>query len=246
MDHLLRIISLGLAVLLSACTTMGTPDPVAREQLDFGEAETINICLYVDEGISEAEARKLIADAWRTEAPLYGIELNVVKVERWSRPAFQMDGILADLRDRPLEPPCDRVMAFVGRNLGDALWGFFAPEVLGAVNDETLTHGYTVARRATLNQLIEPPIAITRHEIYHLLGCGEHGNMPRCYKQIAMLKQWKRSNQTEIFPAWDLINNRVLDTRAAVNERLAEVADGAVAARRPLDPQGSLSGDRHH
>ena len=245
MSHLLRIIALAFAVVLSACTTMGAPDPVARNQHDFGETETINVCVYVDKGISEAEGRQLIEDAWRTEAPLYGIELNVVKVEQWKRPAFHMEGILADLRQRPLEAPCDRVMAFVGRHVGDALWGILGPEVLGAVNDETLTHGYTVARRASLNQVIAPPVAITRHEIYHLLGCGEHGNMPKCYKRIAMLKEWKRTNQSEIYPAYDLINGQVLDSRQAINARLEEVTQGAVAARRPIDAQRNAFADRN-
>jgi hypothetical protein len=67
--------------------------------------------------------------------------------------------------------------------------------------------------------------------------------MPKCYRRIAILKEWKRSNQSEIFPAYDLINGQVLDSRAVVNGRLAEVTQGAVAARQAFDPKDSATAD---
>lgn len=231
MDRLLRLIPLAFALALCACTTMGTPDTTARQMHDFGKPVTVDVCLYLDNGIAEEEGRKLIEEAWRDEAPLYGIDVRVAKVERWARPAFQMEGILADLRQKRLDAPCDRIMALVGRNVGDTLWSFFGPEVLGAVNDETLTHGYTVARRASLNQVLTPPVDIARHELYHLLGCGEHSNMPKCYDQLAMLKAWQRDHDSDFFPAWDLVNGRLLGSREAVNVRLSGVIERAVAAK---------------
>jgi hypothetical protein len=209
---------------------MGSPDMAARNQTDFGPWQTVNVCLYLDEGITPDAGRKLVEDAWRSEAPLYALDVKIVDVRSWKRPAFDMTGIIDSLRQEPLEAPCDRILALVGRNIGDALWGLLAPEVLGAVNDETLTHGYVVARRATLNQLFLSPTDTARHEIYHLLGCGEHFNMTHCYQKIARLKEWKRQHAADFFPAWDLINQRMVVSRNDVNARLADV-NGAVAQR---------------
>jgi hypothetical protein len=216
--------ALVLALLLAGCTTIGVHDSRARSAVDFGPPDAVALCLYLDDGIGEERARALIAEAWGAEAPLYGLEMRVASITRWKRPAFTMDGIINALRREPLEPGCDRVLALLGRHLGDVLWGLLPlPEVLGAVNDETLTHGYVVVQRATLNQLFSPPTGIIRHELYHLLGCDAHFAMPRCYGQIAMLKRWKQQQRSDFLPAWDLINQRLLATREAVNARLAAV-----------------------
>jgi hypothetical protein len=232
MDRLLRIVPLAVAlVLLSACTSIGTHNHSLRQHIQYGNTETVDVCLYVDDGISEMAARKLVYDAWHDEGHMYGIELNVVRVTRWSRPGFHMDAILAALRQERLEAPCDRILALVGRDFGDFLWSFVGPEVLGAVNDETLTHGYAVAQRRTVNQLLMSPVEVTRHEIYHMLGCDVHYNMPHCYEQIARLKEWRREDGGDFFPAWDLINKRLIGSREAVNARLSEVNVGMVAAK---------------
>jgi hypothetical protein len=221
---LARGTSLLLVAALAGCTSMGFHDQNLRAQIDFGPPDSVALCLYLDEGISEERARALIAEAWREEAPLYGLEVRVAGVTRWKRPAFTKDGIMNALRYEPLTPGCDRIFALLGRHLGDVLWGVLPlPEVLGAVNDETLTHGYAIAQRGSLNQLFMPPADIIRHELYHLLGCGEHFDMRRCYEQVAALKRWKRDNRSDFFPAWDLINNRLMPTREAVNARLAAV-----------------------
>jgi hypothetical protein len=229
MDRLLRIIPVVLALVLGACTSMGPHKQASRQQIDFGPPQTVGVCLYLDDGISEEAGRSLIQEAWRTEAPLYQLDVEIVKVKHWPRPAFQMEGILSALRHERLEPPCDRILALIGRNVGDVLWGVVGPEVLGAVNDETLTHGYSVARRGSLNQLLMSPVDVTRHEIYHLLGCGEHYDMARCYRQISDLKAYKQAQHSDFYPAWDLINRQLLATRDDVNARLTSVA-GAVAA----------------
>jgi hypothetical protein len=220
-----------VVALTCGCTSMGHHAPVARQNLDFGPPLTLNLCLYLDNGVSEEYGRTLIRKAWNHEGALYGIDLQVVQVRSWARPAFEMDGILHALRQQPLDAPCDRILALVGRNVGDFLWSLFGPEVLGAVNDETLTHGYAAARVASFNQLAAPPADVVRHEIYHLLGCGEHFDMTRCYERIAYLKQWKQANGGDFYPAWDLVNGRMLATREAVNARLEPLRTAAVAAR---------------
>jgi hypothetical protein len=212
-----------LVVVLSGCTAVGFHSATARAQHDFGVPDTVRLCLYLDEGISEDRARELIDAAWREEGRLYGLEVGVASVTRWPRPAFTVDGILAALQREPLGAACDRVFALIGRHAGDALWGLLFPEVLGAVNDETLTHGYAVVQRATVNQLLSAPEDVIRHELYHLLGCDAHFRMGRCYEQIARLKRWKEQGRSDFFPAWDLEGQELLVSREAVNDRLKSI-----------------------
>jgi hypothetical protein len=230
MDRLLRLIPVVLALVLGACTSMGPHKQAARQQIDFGPPQTVGVCLYLDDGITEQAGRSLVKEAWRSEAPLYQLDVEVVKVKRWPRPAFQMEGIMAALRQERLEAPCDRILALIGRNVGDVIWGVVGPEVLGAVNDETLTHGYSVARWGSVNQLVMSPVDVTRHEIYHLLGCGDHNDMARCYRQISDLKAYRQARGGDFFPAWDFINRQLLASREDVNARLTSAAD-AVAAK---------------
>jgi hypothetical protein len=56
--------------------------------------------------------------------------------------------------------------------------------------------------------------------------------MGRCYEQIARLKAYKRSQQTEFFPAWDLTHQRVLASRDAVNEALSASRVSTAATSR--------------
>jgi hypothetical protein len=215
------------------CTSIGLHSADARRQINFGSPDAVRLCLYLDAGISARSARVLIDEAWRDEAPLYGLQITVAETTRWLRPTFTMDGILDALTREPLRAGCDRVFALIGRHFGDVLWGMFLmPEVLGAVNDETLTHGYAIVRRATFNQLISSPRQVVRHELYHLLGCDQHFRMGRCYEQIARLKAYKRSHESEFFPAWDLVNRRVLASRDAVNEALTASRVSTAATSR--------------
>ena len=231
MGHSYRIMLASLGFVLCACTTMGEHHATVREHFDFGPQDTLSICLYVDRGISEDSGRALVESAWHDQAKLYAMDVKVVNVTQWSRPAFDMDGILADLRQKSLDAPCDRILALVGRNFGDFLWGLVGPEILGAVNSESLTHGYAVAKMASLGQVLNPPAEIVEHEIYHLLGCGAHSNMNSCYQRIADLKRWKRENGTDFFPAWDLVHNQMLASRLDVNARLAPF----VTAKRSIN-----------
>src|SRR5438128_6437011 len=213
-------------VFLAGCTSVGFHNSAARAQVDFGAADTVSLCLYLDEGVSEQYARELVEEAWRDDAPLFGLQVKVASVTPWRRPAFTMDGIIDALVREPLTPGCDRILALIGRHLGDVVWGLLLPEYLGAVNDETLTHGYVIARRVSLNQLFESPRSIVRHELYHLLGCDEHFNMEHCYERIASAKRTKQALGSDFFPAWDMTNKLVLVSREAVNARLRAVADG--------------------
>jgi hypothetical protein len=206
---------------LAACTSMGLHSLQARSGVDFGPPDSLSLCLLLDDGISEQRAREIIDEAWAEEGRLYGLAIRVASVSPWPRPAFTADGLMEALLRVPLPGHCDRVFALLGRHFGDFLWGLVGlPEVLGAVDDNTLTHGYAVVQRASLNQVFMSPTGIVRHEIYHLLGCAEHFNMAGCYEQIAALKRQRRQDGADFFPAWDAINERALLSRDAVNARL--------------------------
>ncbi len=219
-------------IAMSACTSMGSHNVQARSGIDFGPPESLSFCLLVDDGITEQTARDLIDAAWREEGALYGLTIKVASVRPWPRPAYTMQGIIVALLGQPLRPECDRVFALVGRHLGDVVWGLIGlPEVLGAVDDNTSTHGYAVIQRASLNQMFASPTSVVRHEIYHLLGCGEHFNMSGCYDTITAMKRRKRLGGDDFFPAWDGINERALLSRDAVNARLLEVTGAGKTSR---------------
>jgi hypothetical protein len=179
---------LAAALLLGACTTVGRPDSAERARHDYGERAQIRVCVLRDAGVSEARARQLLAAVDR-EMDAYAIDVSVPWTKPWRRPGFTVAAIMDELRRQPLPEPCDRLLALVSRHLGDALWGIFLPETLGAVETASHTRGYVVARSASLNQLISPPEQIAQHEFYHMLGCGHALSLRECYGQIAELKR---------------------------------------------------------
>jgi len=214
---------------LTACTSMGSDHVHVRQRVDFGPPDALSLCLLVDDGIADTMAEAIINTAWRDEAAVYGLRINVVSVRAWRRPAFTSEGIMKALLRQPLPAGCDRLFALVGRHAGDVLWGLFGlPEVLGAVANDASTHGFAVVGGVSLNQVFISPPHVVRHEIYHLLGCDEHFNMSRCYDTIATMKR-QRLAGADFFPAWDAVNRRLLVSRDAVNTRLQEVTSGGLS-----------------
>ena len=208
-----------LALVTSGCTSIGPHSPDALKQVDFGPRHTIRICALLDDGISLEEAQQLLDRSWRDERERYQLDFEIVRAAPWLRPAFTVTPILRELLREPLVPPCDRLFGFLGRHAGDFVWGFFGlPEVHGAVNGATMTHGYAVARIASLQQLIAPPRAVLNHELHHLLGCDTHFDIARCYEQIARLKRARE--QDDFFPAWDPLEQRIITSRDEVNQRI--------------------------
>jgi hypothetical protein len=134
----------------------------------------------------------------------------------------------------------------VGRNAGDFLWGDLAalalplPEVLGEVDDATLTSGFVAASAISLNQLLFSPYDVTRHELYHLVGCRQHFDMPACYAQIAALKRcqreliedgfFRRNGEQPFYPTWDKLSDTMLVSCSAVNEVLAAATQATTTA----------------
>lgn len=183
---------------LSGCTTTGMHLPDRRGQIDYGTRVPLRVCLLRDAEISEQRARALIAVVDQEFDP-YGIDVAIVWIRPWQRPGFTMSAIMRDLAPRPLEPPCDRLVAMVGRHLGDMLWGLALPEVLGAVETTTHTRGYVVSSLGSLNQILSSPSGTAVHEFYHLLGCTHALSKSACYEQIRTLKR-HYSSGIDFFP----------------------------------------------
>jgi hypothetical protein len=215
--------TLTLCFLLIGCTTVGIPNKAAIENINFGPPEKLRICIYKDVTISDKQADEIIA-ALQTEFSQFGIEIEVPWIKPWKRPAFSGDEILNNFVSCPLESPCDRLLALVGRNFGDFLWGLVMPEVHGAVEDVSMTKGFSVAEFGSLNQVVSMGSAarIAIHETYHLLGC-DHGLDPKpCYEKIAQIKKFARKSRLaghDFFPSVPL-NHGVLKTRYDVEKKL--------------------------
>lgn len=186
-----------VALCASGCffTTVGLDNAPARQNINFGPAETLRLCVMLDDGITQSEARSIIEDYWnKTEAPKYGLNVEITAYTPYPRRLG--DYFFWQIEDRlstiPIPPACDRMLYFVGRNWADVAWNLVelwgAPEVGGEVDNDTMTRGFVVGRIATINQLLLAPIFsagnVARHELYHMLGCPHSLTMNRCYRQI--------------------------------------------------------------
>jgi hypothetical protein len=204
-----------VAVLAAAgCSSIGLHDHAALAMIDAGPPVTLAVCALLDDGITADEAAALVDHAWREEGPRVGIRVRLARATPWKRPAFTADGLMRAIRRERLEPPCDRIVAFVGRHVGDLVWGLLLPEALGGAG---LVHGYVVARRASLGQLLASPAAVLRHELYHLLGCEHALSMAGCYVRIAALR---RDHRGEFFPVWSRTLSRAVASREEVTRLL--------------------------
>ena len=215
--------TLSLCFILFGCTTVGIPDKAAMENINFGPPEKLRLCIYKDVTISDKQAEEIIA-ALQTEFSQFGLEIEVPWVKPWKRPAFTGDEILNNFVSCPLESPCDRLLALVGRSFGDFLWGLIMPEVHGAVEDVSMTKGFTVAEIGSFNQVVSMSSAarIAIHETYHLLGCDHGVDAKTCYKKIKLVKKIARRNRLaghDFFPSVAL-DHRVLKTRYDVEKKL--------------------------
>ena len=240
---------------LSGClfTAIGLEDEDLRNSIDFRPPETVHLCVYLDAGITQNDARELLS-SWNSEAPKYRLTVEPVSFHLLERRDFFHNGIVRQIGSQPLAPTCDRKLYFVNRNVGDFLWGDLAaaalplPEILGEVDDATLTSGFVVATRMSVNQLFFSPYAVTRHELFHLLGCKQHYDMPACYGQIAALKkhEWQlramgffeKIGEQPFYPTWDELTEAMLVSRAEVNQKEAS-RDSAAAPSQDVAPASS-------
>ena len=202
-----------LVALLTGCTSLGAHDATALQRTDFGPPDTLRICVLLDdEDVSQTEAAQLM-QVVNKELSLYNLRVDVPWYQHWHRPGHGGMKIIENLAGRKLTPPCDRMMALVGRDLGDFLIGLLGFEALGSVDTVTHTRGYVFAELESINQIITPPSAAAVHETYHLLGCEHALTMSGCYERIAALKAaavLNRQNGNDFFPTYTLQGQLIL------------------------------------
>lgn len=208
------LLALIIALMTATCTTVGMHDDDKFKSINFGEPEEIRFCILTDEGITEEQARHLIAKV-NEEFSRYGLEVKIPWIRPWVRHDFFEQGIMEDVWSKSLEPPCDRLLALVGRTFGDFMFGLLGMEVLGAADTVTYTRAYVVAKTLTWIQIFIGPEKAIIHESYHLLGCVHKLKLFNCYTHIQDLKQAKRANRErgeDFFPGLSfqgvLINSR--------------------------------------
>jgi hypothetical protein len=209
------------AQFLSACaTTIGKWDQEKYAVTDFGSWRTVNVCMYRDIGVSTERERKLLRDTIE-EWKQYEIVLNVVDRGEMERRGFWHNELIDQIDSVPLTPSCDRIFWLVNRNAGDYLYAngpaFLTlgtltamPEVLGEVDDPTMTHGWAIAYGDSVNTLLMSPAAVIKHEFYHLVGsCPHKSTMDTCYERIAELKRTQA--RAGWYPSIGIKGQRFLD-----------------------------------
>lgn len=212
-----------LMIALQGCTSIGYD--LKDTQVDYGPNEIINLCILQDNTISDESVEQVVI-ALNKEFDQYGITIEVPVITRWDRPGFNALAIQYDVIDRPLEPPCDRLMAFVGRHLGDAVWGLtLMPEIFGSVETWTDSKGFVVVQIGSIQQAIISagnPSNPAVHEFYHMLGCPDAWTFGPCEEKIKFIKWAAHQNRIDgedFFPAINL-SGKVYWTREDVERKL--------------------------
>jgi hypothetical protein len=211
-----------LVILSTGCTTVPVGHGRRPDVAALGPPVLLRVCILRDVEVVEEDARGILAALQEGVTP-YGLSLEFPWVRDWQRPAFSHTGILKDVARRPLEAPCDRLLALVGRDVRDFLWGALMPEVLGAVETRTHSKGFVVAETGSLNQLLSftPPHQAAVHELFHLLGVDHDDDPEGSLRQIMRIKQAAMDNRRagrDFFPAMTP-RGTVYTTRRAVDLR---------------------------
>lgn len=221
MKYLLIILIL---VGLTGCTSMGLIE--TQSNIDMGLNVELRLCIYKDVNVSDEKATNII-EAIQKEFIQYGLIIEMPEIRQWKRPSFKHQGILTDIAKRPLEPPFDRSLALVSRDIRDFLWGILLPEALGAVETWTHTKGYVVAEIGSLNQLLtfQSPEETAVHEFYHMLGVEHMDRKQVICEKIARLKRSTIENRHEgrdFFPGID-DSGKLYLSRTAVNRKFSKI-----------------------
>jgi|GEM_PF-886996 hypothetical protein len=192
---LMALVLGAILVECSACTFIGIDQPATREAMDWGPSETIPTCVYLDHNVNRGRANELISGWNDNEGDWFKLRFQPVSYEELDRDASDLFyyQIANQLEAVPKPDRCAKQVWFVNRNLFDAAYGLGSvsvglPEVLGWTDDETRSKVFTYADAATVNQLFMWPSMVTRHELYHTLGC-DHFFMTECYQRIQNFKR---------------------------------------------------------
>lgn len=232
----------GPLLMIAGClmTSIGLEQPNLIRSMDFGPPQTVHLCVFLDNGISQHTAVQLLS-SWDEQAQEFKLAIEVSSYQPLPREAFFHQSLLDEIVAQRLASNCDRALYFVNRDFGDFIWGDLLalalpmPEILGEVDDATFTHGFVVATRLSLNQLALSPYLTTRHELYHLMGCRRHFDMPNCYQSIQTLKRREAEllaarpaqspQAAPFYPTWDGYSDTTLDTRLAVDGVLNDASN---------------------
>ncbi|MDF3820198.1 hypothetical protein P3G55_09820 [Leptospira sp. 96542] len=191
----------------NGCTTIGFHEPKIRNQMDFGQSKTFQVCTIFEPGISKEEISELFA-YWNEELSLYQLTAVSVNPTQMERPGFMGTSIIEYLNTLPLTKECDRILYLKGRTFGDMVFegfmlGLFSVtgiklEIHGAVETRTQTRGYIKAKySSTIQLLFTSPKSTLVHEGYHLLGCGHQLFMEECYIRIQETKRLADDPETD-------------------------------------------------
>jgi hypothetical protein len=207
-------------VMTLALTGCASPDRRADgggDSIHFGPPLTLHLCVLKSVSLSAHRANAYIADV-RSELEPYRITLEVSWVHPWEQPGDRSTAILADLTQRPLEAPCDRLLALVDRTGTAFVSGLLLPELSGEVDRSTATHGYVVLAYTTPNPLFRRAEDASIAEFHELLGCTPAMSPTACDHRIAEVKAGA-DPEAGFFPGITP-DGAYLTTRAAVNEAL--------------------------
>jgi hypothetical protein len=217
---------------LAGCSTIGPTGALpGGSDIDLGPDVELRLCLYKDVDVSDKRATGIVK-AIQQEFAQFGLIIKVPSIREWERPSFKHKGILRDIATRRLEPPFDRNLVLVGRNMGDFLRGI-QPEIFCAVETWTHTKGFVVAEMGSLNELssYKSPHRAAVHQFYHMLGVAhEDGKQVICEK-IARLKRLaveNRGSGQDFFPGISA-KGKLYMSRNAVDRRFGLVPKTTMA-----------------
>jgi hypothetical protein len=229
-------ICLGLSITLSSCyfTSVGHWNEDSYLAQPYGNWRTVHVCVYLDEGVSKERAISLMSGWTKPDGVAHLYHMDVVPMGFWTlpRPGFLHNTIMTEVAHIPIKKECDRVFYFAKHSVADYVYanaptillGVLPPEVLGEVDDTTMTHGWAFAAPDSVFSALDGPQHTTWHELYHLLGSCPHAwTLKKCYARISMLKRMPSTDG--MYPSMNLVGNQIFTSRALVNKVMAGYSD---------------------
>jgi len=214
-------------------------DDTAYKQTAFGAPQTVHVCVYLDKGVTKDDAMALMQTSIDEDSRYYNLNIVPEGFQTMERQGFFHDDILCSVESIPLTGSCDRVFYFANHTTADYIYanaplvaGVALPEVLGEVDDLTMTHGFAYAGNDGITSLTYGgPSKVTWHEFYHLVGSCPHAwTMDACYARIATLKQTAAQSDAGFFPSMSIDAQHVFKSRDQVNVALGDTANPATLA----------------
>ncbi len=212
---------------LSGCVTLTSIGGFSQKPTPSSEnGFTLKVCVYRDTNFSEEQVH-IRFNQWNEELKTYDIKAVVSgRIDVLPRDGFFLVTNTSKMKmplGRVGQPSCDRVVYFLGRHIGDFVYGLLGtqiplPEILGSVDDKTSTRMCVVGETVTLGHIFAGGAKnYLIHEGYHLLGCG-HYSWKKCTEQIERLKRLASDNpeQPDFIPALTA-DGRVCRTRTEVD-----------------------------